>query len=233
MTDHTGGKEATNYVHRRRPENYEEDDQVGSEAEDVEVLKARGATDNHLNNDDEEDRLHQQDLELARTLRLRAEGLEKVVTSMLDQPPHVHHLTNDDFATAPASPRIMPASGSLSTASINGNPNPHTLPNGVRLRLALGTVINDLFARQAPHAPYRHQTLAAAGDYHHHHHHHGHHHHHHHSEVEHLPRALATLRTISASALTQNTPNHTNPNSMPPTPTFAQHAFQAQQQPSV
>jgi hypothetical protein len=30
------------------------------------------------------------------------------------------------------------------------------LPNGVRLRLALSTVINDLFARQSPTAPYRH-----------------------------------------------------------------------------
>src|SRR5690606_12041501 len=34
--------------------------------------------------------------------------------------------------------------------------HPHTLPNGVRLRLALGTIINDFFARQAPHPPYRH-----------------------------------------------------------------------------
>jgi hypothetical protein len=67
-------------------------------------------------------------------------GLEKVITSMLDQPPPIHPLTDDDVST-------------------NNHPilkDLHRLPNGVRLRLALGTIVNDLFARQPFHPPYRH-----------------------------------------------------------------------------
>ncbi|KAF8657562.1 hypothetical protein AX16_002199 [Volvariella volvacea WC 439] len=202
MTDRTGGPSSANYTHRRRPENYDEDDEEGSEGEQVDILRARGDPD-HPQIDDEEERLGRQDLPLARSLRLRAEGLEKVVTSMLDQPPPVHPIPEDEFTTPPTSPR----SGGGAQNGSGRRSHPHTLPNGVRLRLALGTVINDLFARQAPPPPYRHQQLqsqsckppaasssatvsaasrdqcSASSE-----------------EDDHLPLALATLRSISAAS---------------------------------
>ena len=148
MTDRTGGVSSLNHLHRRRPENYEEDEEVGSDGENVAHLKARvGDPDN---GDDEELRLQAQDLILARELRLRAEGLEKVVTSMLEQPPPPPPHNEEDIWTPPTSPRMQ-------SFTFKDTSNPHSLPNGVRLRLALGTMINDLFARQAPPPPYRHQ----------------------------------------------------------------------------
>lgn len=144
MTDRTGGPSSSNYTHRQRPENYEEDEEVGSEGEDVSNLKARLDPPSRFS--DENERRGKQDLPLAQSLRLRAEGLEKVVTSMLDQPPPVHPIVDDDIiGQPPSSPKLNPASVC----------DPHTLPNGVRLRLALGTIINDLFARQLPRPPYR------------------------------------------------------------------------------
>ncbi|KAH7884802.1 hypothetical protein F5I97DRAFT_1929631 [Phlebopus sp. FC_14] len=145
MTDRTGGPSSSIYCHRERPEQYEEDDEVASDGEDVAALKSREGGPDHTHNDDEDDRRQKQNLALARSLRLRAIGLEKVVTSMLDQPPPLHPVLDDE---PPTPPRKRPTSHSI--------PHPHTLPNGVRLRLALGTVINDLFARQAPPPPYRH-----------------------------------------------------------------------------
>lgn len=139
MTDRTGGPHSLNHIHRTRPEGYDEEDEEDSEGEEVIVLKARTGDPNHPLNDDD-DRFRRQDLALARTLRLRAEGLEKVITSMLEQPPPIHPLTNDDVST-----NDQPDFKDL-----------HRLPNGVRLRLALGTIINDLFARQPFHPPYRH-----------------------------------------------------------------------------
>jgi hypothetical protein len=96
-------------------------------------------------------RLRKHDLSLARSLRLRAEGLEKVVTAMLDQPPTIHPMTDEDMLTPPTSPKLQ------STMRPGGPSHPHTLPNGVRLRLALSTVVNDLFARQAAPPPFRQQ----------------------------------------------------------------------------
>ncbi|KDQ08733.1 hypothetical protein BOTBODRAFT_561410 [Botryobasidium botryosum FD-172 SS1] len=64
------------------------------------------------------------DLVTASKLRAKAEGLEKVLSAMLDQPPQ------------DASPFYDP------TAS-----TPPSLPNGVRLRIALASLLNDLFAR--------------------------------------------------------------------------------------
>ncbi|GLB40540.1 hypothetical protein LshimejAT787_0804110 [Lyophyllum shimeji] len=148
MTDRTGGPSSPNYVHRRRPENYDEEADENSEGEDVVKLKARAGDPHHPPGDEEDDRLNSQDLTLARSLRLRAEGLEKVVTSMLSQPPTFHPMDDEDVWTPPTSPQI--------NTTDNTNRDPHKLPNGVRLRLALGTIINDLFARQAPPPPFRH-----------------------------------------------------------------------------
>ena len=139
MTNRTGGPQSPNYIHRTRPELCEEEDEEGSEGEDITPLKARAGG---PHDDEENERLKYQDLSLARSLRLRAEGLEKVITSMLEQPPPIH---DEDLFTRPTSP-----------PNINSSTHPHTLPNGVRLRLAVGTIINDLFARQAPPPPYRH-----------------------------------------------------------------------------
>ncbi|KAF9555131.1 hypothetical protein CPC08DRAFT_695851 [Agrocybe pediades] len=149
MTDRTGGPSSPNYVHRSRPESYEEEDEEGSEGEEIVALKARAGGPGHPHNDDEDERLGRQDLALARSLRLRAEGLEKVVISMLEQPPPIHPINDEDILTPPTSPKIKPTSPG----------HPHRLPNGVRLRLALGTIINDLFARQAPPPPYRHTRV--------------------------------------------------------------------------
>lgn len=156
MTDRTGGPGTPQFAHRNRPENYEEEDDVGSDGEDAVTLKARAGDPGRPHNDDEDERLRSQDLVLARALRLRAEGVEKVVTSMLDQPPPLHRALDEDLMTPPTSPRIVPAG--------SGAKDPHMLPNGVRLRLALGTMINDLFARQAPIPPHRHrsQSVSAA-----------------------------------------------------------------------
>jgi hypothetical protein len=155
MTDRTGGSSSPNYRHRERPESYDEDDEVSSDGENVEILKAREGGPGHPHNDDEDNRRQKQDLTLARSLRLRAIGLEKVVTSMLDQPPPVHPIFDDDPTTPPTSPK-RPDSLQSPQSLQRHNSHPHTLPNGVRLRLAMGTVINDLFARQAPPPPYRH-----------------------------------------------------------------------------
>lgn len=155
MTDRTGGPSSLNYRHRERPESYDEDDEISSDGENVEILKAREGGPGHPHNDDEDNRRQKQDLTLARSLRLRAVGLEKVVTSMLDQPPPVHPILDDDPTTPPTSP-MRPESLHSPKSPRHLMSHPHTLPNGVRLRLALGTVINDLFARQAPPPPYRH-----------------------------------------------------------------------------
>ncbi|KAH7920237.1 hypothetical protein BV22DRAFT_1040074 [Leucogyrophana mollusca] len=152
MTDRTGGPTSSNYRHRERPETYEEEEEQASDGEDVRILKAREGGPGHTHNDDEDDRIQRQDLILARSLRLRAEGLEKVVASMLDQPPPVHPILDDEPSTPPTSPKRPESQHSPQ----RNTSHPHTLPNGVRLRLALGTVINDLFARQAPPPPYRH-----------------------------------------------------------------------------
>lgn len=187
MTDRTGGPSSIHYTHRHRPENYEEDEQVGSDGEDVDHLKSRAL---RPADDDEEDRIGAQDLALARSLRLRAEGLEKVVTAMLDQPPvTVHPVDDEDVFSPPTSPKLGPSK------------HPHVLPNGVRLRLSLGTMINDFFARQAPPSPYRHQQrmkddkeIAAPVD-----------------SRHHLPPALEKLSSISASPASSDLPHYAYP----------------------
>ncbi|KAH9942740.1 hypothetical protein B0H21DRAFT_696102 [Amylocystis lapponica] len=152
MTDRTGGPSSANYAHRERPENYEEDEEVISEGEDVVTLTARAGGPGHPHSDEEDERLDMQDLGLARSLRQRAESVEKVATSMLDQPPSVPPIHPDDLLDAPTSPPLRPQS----------MPKQHVLPNGVRLRLALATVVNDLFSRRAPSPPSRNAIVRPA-----------------------------------------------------------------------
>ena len=146
MTDRTGGPTAPNHAHRARPENYEEDEEVYSDGEDVTHLQARAGGPAHTHGEEEDERLDMQDLTLARSLRQRAEGVEKVATSMLDQPPEVPPIHPDDLLDPPTSPQLRPQAPQR---------HPHKLPNGVRLRLTLATVVNDLFSRKAPTPPSR------------------------------------------------------------------------------
>ncbi|VDC07662.1 unnamed protein product [Peniophora sp. CBMAI 1063] len=145
MTDRTGGRGSPRYAHRERPERYDEDLEAGSDGEDASSLRARDGGPGHPHDEEEDDRLARQDLKLAHALRLRAQGLEKVVAGMLAQAPLDIPFPEDE--------PVVPASSS----SDSGDPTPprppphkHLLPNGVRLRIALATVVNDLFARQAP-----------------------------------------------------------------------------------
>ncbi|KIY43849.1 hypothetical protein FISHEDRAFT_77775 [Fistulina hepatica ATCC 64428] len=133
MTDRTGGPTALNFVHRRRPENYEEDESALSDGEDTNTLKARAGDPGDPHTDEEDERMQAQDIPLARQLRQRAEGLERVITSMLAQTPPVHPDPDEAPPSPPTFRRLR---------------HQHTLPNGVRLRLALGTMINDLFSRE-------------------------------------------------------------------------------------
>ncbi|OCH84330.1 hypothetical protein OBBRIDRAFT_799193 [Obba rivulosa] len=154
MTDRTGGPVSSNYAHRERPENYEEDEEVYSDGEDVITLTARSGGPGHTHEDAEDERLERQDLALARNLRQRAESVEKVATAMLDQPPEVPPMHPDDLLDGPpTSPKLLPQ---------NANQHQHTLPNGVRLRLALATVINDLFSRRAPMRPPNSRAVASS-----------------------------------------------------------------------
>lgn len=81
-----------------------------------------------VRNDEEAEKLRRQDLAIAQSLSLRAEGHEKVDTSMLEQPPLIHPIDDDDITTPAISPKLKPSR------------HPHTLPNGVRMRLPLGTI---------------------------------------------------------------------------------------------
>ncbi|KAH9831635.1 uncharacterized protein C8Q71DRAFT_781736 [Rhodofomes roseus] len=146
MTDRTGGPSSSNYAHRARPENYEETEEVYSDGEEVTHLQARAGGPGHTHGEEEDERFDMQDLTLARSLRQRAEAVEKVATSMLDQPPEVPPIHPDDLLDPPTSPQLRPQVRQR---------HPHKLPNGVRLRLTLATVINDLFSRKAPTPPVR------------------------------------------------------------------------------
>lgn len=177
MTDRTGGPNSANYMHRERPENYEEEDEVVSDGEDVFMLAARSGGPDHAHGEEEEERLEMQELNLARNLRQRAESIEKVTTSMLNQPPEIPPLHPDDLLeSTPTSPQLLPQNIAQQ----------HILPNGVRLRLALATVVNDLFSRKAPSPQDRvHHTVDA-------------------STTSHLPPSLIPLSLISAASPSSN-----------------------------
>jgi len=140
MTDRTGGSSSPNYIHRERPENFEEEDEVSSDGEYVSVLRHRSG----WSLDEEDSRLAVKDPQLAKALRTRSECVEKVVASMLHQPPEVRPLHPGDTVNPPNSPEPK------KQTPVGTNSHPHTLPNGVRLRAALATLINDFFARETP-----------------------------------------------------------------------------------
>jgi len=143
MTDRTGGSSSPNYIHRERPENFEEEDEAASDGECASVLRHHSG----WSVDDEDARLTVKDPQLAKALRTRSESVEKVVASMLHQPPEIRPLHPGDADRSPSSPE------SKKQTPIGTNSHPHTLPNGVRLRAALATLINDFFARESPPSP--------------------------------------------------------------------------------
>jgi hypothetical protein len=147
LTDRTGSPSSSNYPHRQRPEKYDEDDEADSDGEDITILKTRSGQ--PIADNEEERKRTQQDIALASSLRSRAISVEKVVNSMLEQPPPLHP-TDGDFMIPPCSPKMSMDAGHL-----------HHLPNGASLRLALGTIIDDVFARQAPQSPLRHRQSAS------------------------------------------------------------------------
>ena len=114
----------------------DEDEQM-SDGEDIMSVKfsAKDA-DRQVRSPAEDEYDMAQNLPIAHNLRQRADGVEKVLIAMLDQPPEVQPPYSDDDA-----PRTPPA--------IHGS-GEHHFPNGVRLRLALSTLVNDLFARDVP-----------------------------------------------------------------------------------
>ncbi|KAI5120116.1 hypothetical protein M0805_002200 [Coniferiporia weirii] len=113
------------------------DQDAMSDGEDVLNIKF-GAKDHERNERSPAEDEHEamQKLPLAHALRLRADGVEKVLIAMLDQPPEVQPPYSDEDG-----PRTPPA--------IHGV-GEHFFPNGVRLRLFLSTLVNDLFARDIP-----------------------------------------------------------------------------------
>lgn len=140
MTDRTGGSSSPNYIHRERPEHFEEEDEVASDGECVSVLRHRSG----WPADEEDARSALEDPQLAKALRTRSESVEKVVASMLHQPPEVRPLHPHDASNSMGSPEYK------KPTPVGTNSHPHTLPNGVRLRAALATLINDFFARESP-----------------------------------------------------------------------------------
>ena len=99
MTDRTGGPGSPNYAHRERPELWDEDEEVPSDSEGPDeggqALRARSGEPEQFC-EEEEARIGRRDLPLARRLRQRAEALEKVITSMLKQPPRDHPFPSDE-----------------------------------------------------------------------------------------------------------------------------------------
>ncbi|KAG8937235.1 hypothetical protein FRC02_000004 [Tulasnella sp. 418] len=110
----------------------EEEEEFASDGEGVEVLgygtdkalldSAFSATSSRLGTSGNSAR--------ARALRAEADGLEKVLSAMLDQPPEDLPFDPDDPLLRDTSftPRVQPL-----------------LPNGVRLRLAIAALVNDVF----------------------------------------------------------------------------------------
>jgi hypothetical protein len=102
MTDRTGGQGTSNFARRERPEQWDEDDVVTSEGEQDDVdgweIRSRLGGSEHVDDQDEgmgPEMTSRQDLPYARKLRQRAESLEYVITSMIEQPPRDIPLPQD------------------------------------------------------------------------------------------------------------------------------------------
>ncbi|KAL1674852.1 hypothetical protein EV122DRAFT_219717 [Schizophyllum commune] len=166
-----------------RPESYAHAAQESDGEEDSLItLRSRVGNPGDPHLDTEDQRLYEkQDLDLARGLRTRAEALEKVIVATLDGMPRVnpHENAEGDSLDGLGRPPESSESGKnevaagLSTSKAPSASSKDTkqtvkpappLPNGVRLRLALGTVINDLFARCPPPPPRRRRGSLPSGD---------------------------------------------------------------------
>jgi hypothetical protein len=115
-----------------RHETYDEQDDVQSDGESAEVLSGHLSA-NPAFVQGEDARVRSSDLTQASIHRSRAESLEKVVTSMLEQPPEVR-VSSEGEPSAPMSPPQQPGQTNTRNPLLS---HPHTLPDGVRVRVFL------------------------------------------------------------------------------------------------
>ena len=128
MTDRTGGQGTPNFERRERPEQWDEADVVASEGEqdDVNVREIHSRSEGSELVDDHErdgpETTSRQDLAYARRLRKRAESLEYVITSMIEQPPRDIPLPQDEFiapvSTLVRSCFLLPTDNNAATTSV-------------------------------------------------------------------------------------------------------------------
>jgi len=119
----------------------EADDDYGSDGETVDVLgyglkngKSSYFSGREAASSSSSSGMSQQ----ARGFKAKADGLEKVLSAMLDQPPEDLPFDADDLLFRDTS--FVP-------------PSTPTLPNGVRLRLAIAGLVNDFFAQDDQTVP--------------------------------------------------------------------------------
>ncbi|KAG8864825.1 hypothetical protein FRB96_003411 [Tulasnella sp. 330] len=85
------------------------------------------------------------DVPTAKALRARADGLEKMLVAMLVQPPEEVEGAWDDAEDVLSRDTALTSASSPTSPT---TPPPTVLPNGIRLRIALARLINDLYAAQ-------------------------------------------------------------------------------------
>lgn len=148
MTDRTGGPGTPNFERRERPEQWDENDVVSSEGEQEDVVDGReirscSGESELVDGQEEVNRLEmtsRQDLPHARKLRQRADSLENVIISMLEQPTRDPPFFAQDEPTAPVSPLVrfrFPLATRLHTYTDNN--------------IAATTSVWDAIARQEAH----------------------------------------------------------------------------------
>ena len=122
------------------------------------------------------------DPSLAALLAARATGIEKVLQAMLAQPPsspprspspppyalHSSHANSQHYRAPPPPPSSSSSTHPSPQPTVSGvstvADQSRLLPNGLRLRLALMALVNDLFERQPLHGEQQPTTAAAAAD---------------------------------------------------------------------
>lgn len=129
MTDRTGGPGTPNFERRERPEQWDEDDLVDSEGEEDdadsrEIPSRSGGSENAQGQDERNgpEMTSWQDLPYSRRLRQRAESLENVIISMLEQQPQDISLPKEEpiapVSTLILSRFLLPTDNTTATTSV-------------------------------------------------------------------------------------------------------------------